>query len=90
MIKLKQISTLMGPPDKEGNQKVIKRNILSDLYINEPKEIKYVEQVYNNKGKTLKNMCSIKLDGEFKTVKHSPEYVIELITPTPITYKGFK
>lgn len=81
MIKLKQLSNLVSNPDKNGRVKLIKKNIITDLYIPNPFNITLVEQTYDKKGRISKNICNIKIDGEYKVVKHSPDYIASLIEP---------
>ncbi len=82
------LSDIYTIPDEDGNQKVIKKNILTKMYIDNC-EIKYTEEIFNNKGTVLKGVCVVKLtDGEIKRLKHTYQEVKDFIniihTPTPI------
>lgn len=75
------LSDVYSIPDNQGNQRIIKRNVLTRMYIN-TENIKYVEEMINSKGAVVKNNCLIKLDdGELKRLKHNYENIKNIVDP---------
>lgn len=79
LMELIVLSDLLGPPDKEGRQHVIKRNIESKMLTNAV-DIRYVEQVINRKGNVVKGICAIKVGEESFRIKHSYESIKDLVS----------
>lgn len=79
LMELTVLSDLYGPPDKEGKQYIIKKNIESSLLTN-AMDIRYVEQVINKKGKIVKGICAIKVGEESFRIKHSYESIREKVS----------
>lgn len=78
--ELKVLSDLYTPPNAKGKQKCIKKNIITRLLINTT-DIRYVEEVIDNKGFILKDTCSIKVDQENMRVKHNFDDIKKLVCP---------
>lgn len=77
-VHLKLISDLYSLPDKNGKQKLIKKDILTRLWIN-IQDIRYVEEIFDVKGKIIKGVCAIKVDQESLRVKHSYEDIVDMV-----------
>jgi len=73
-MELTVLSDLYGPPDKEGKQHIIKKNIESTMLTNAV-DIRYVEQVISKTGKIVKGVCAIRIAEESFRVKHSYEFI---------------
>jgi len=85
-ITLQVLNDIYGKPDKNGKQKLIKRNVQSKKQF-ESTEI-LIEEYMNSKGKPSKRWCMIKSDGEYFKVNHKYEEM-ERITGH-IEVKGFR
>ncbi len=73
-MELTVLSDLLGPPNKQGLQKIVKRNIEYKMLTNAV-DIKYVEEVIGKTGKVMKGVCAIKINEESFRIKHSYEYI---------------
>lgn len=68
---LKILNNLISSPDEEGNQRIIKKNIITTRNMEMDDVIGY-EETFNNRGKILKNQCLLHLkDNNVIVVKHS-------------------
>ena len=78
-IELKVISNIYSDPDKNGNRKIIKKNVISRINIHNRASIVYHEEVLNRKGNIIKKECFIRMEGETFRVKHSYEELDSLL-----------
>lgn len=78
-------------PDKNGKHKLIKSNIITRKLV-KVHDITNPEEVFDNKGKILKNYCRINLNNETIVIKHSFDYIVKLIDNNTTRFKveGFK
>ena len=90
-INLKIISNLYSDPDEKGNDRLIKKGIRTTINV-DVDNIEYPTQIFNEKGKVLKNQCKIHLkDIGPITVNHSFEYLKKLKDVREhIKIKGFR
>ena len=79
LMELIVLSDLLGPPDKQGQQKVVRTNIESKMLTN-AMDIRYVEEVINRRGTVVKGVCAIKLGEESFRIKHSYESIRNLVS----------
>ncbi len=70
-IELKVISNIYSDPDKNGNRKLVKKNVLSRISIHDRSSIVYHEEAVTKTGKIIKKECFIRMEGETVRVKHS-------------------
>ena len=70
-ITLQVLNDIYSKPDKNGKQKLIKRNVQSKKQF-ESTEI-LIEEYMNSKGTPSKRWCMIKSDGEYFKVNHKYE-----------------
>ncbi len=85
------VSSLYSDPDEKGFSKCIKRNIKTKINI-DVDYLEYPSQIYNDKGKVLKNKCKVQIrDVGSMTVNHSYEYIKKLKDKdTRSVIKGFR
>lgn len=78
--ELKVISDIYSPPDKKGNQKLVKSGVITRLLVNTV-DVRYVEEIVDSKGKVIKDSCSIKVDQEQMRIKHTFDEIKKLVCP---------
>ena len=90
-INLKVISNLYSDPDESGNDRLIKKGIKTLINV-DIDNLEYPTQIFNARGRVLKNQCKINLrDVGPLTVNHSFEYIKKLKDSRKrITVKGFR
>ena len=77
-VELKSKNDIWTEPDKQGKQKLVKRNVIARIYV-DIKDIKGILEVYSYKGKVLKNECKIQHEQMGPLiVNHSYEYMKKL------------
>lgn len=89
-----KIEDIYTPPDSTGKQKLLSKNLISKIIL-ETNQIQPSEFI-NQKGKIVKNKCTVKYLGEYIILNHSYEEVKKLVINTDINYpkqiiiKGFR
>ena len=86
-IMLKTVNDIYTAPDKNGNQKCIKKAALSRKAF-EIHEIDGPEEMLGKKGEVIKGMCRIKYKDEYFTIKHTFDEILKLTSP--IEVRGFR
>lgn len=86
VVTLNCLTDVYGKPNKEGIQKVIKRNIVFKKQF-ESNQI-LVEQYLNTKGEVSKKWCAITLGDTYYRIAHKFEDVKQLTEPMKI--RGFR
>lgn len=92
MIKeFQKIEDIYSQPDKSGQQKLIKKNLISSIVL-DTNNIQ-LQEFINNKGKIIKNKCTVKYGNDYYILNHSYKEVKELVFKSelqnPIVVTGF-
>ena len=78
-VELKVLSNIYSKPDKQGKQKLIKKDVIARLTLNDQSSITYYEEAFSSKGRLLKDRCYIKVGDEVFRVKHSYEEIDKML-----------
>lgn len=78
-IELKVISNIYSDPDKNGNRKILKKNIISRLNVHNRASIVYYEEAVSKTGKIIKKESFIRMEGETFRVKHSYDELNQML-----------
>lgn len=84
--EFKRLIDIYSIPDKEGKQKLIKKNVIQKITLDTDKI--QLEEYINQKGNPVKNKCNVRLEDNYYTLAHSYSEIYKLIQPTKV--QGFK
>lgn len=91
--ELKVIIDIYSTPDKEGNSKLLKKNVVKKK-IFKIIEIETLEELINEKGKPLKTMCLVQYKGQQCILKHKYHDIFKIMNKedntSPVKSIGFK
>lgn len=82
------VSDIYTIPNEKGKQRLIKKGVITRLLIN-THDIRFVEEVFDNKGKLLPGVCDINIGDNSRRLQHSFDEIKQLVIPHKAT-TGYK